>query len=99
MSYHAESLIKEISAKAQIMRIDVLKMVYENQTGHIGGAFSAAEIVACLYFHHLKIDPQYPDWPERDRFLFSKGHACAVLYSAMAHRGFFRWMNSEAFAS
>ena len=89
MSYHPEPLIKEISAKAQILRIDVLKMVYDNQTGHIGGAFSAAEIVACLYFHHLKIDPQRPDWPERDRFLFSKGHACAVLYSAMAHRGFF----------
>lgn len=89
MSYHPEVLIKEVSAKAHILRIEVLKMVYENQTGHIGGAFSCAEIVASLYFHHLKIDPARPDWPERDRFLFSKGHACAMLYSALAYRGYF----------
>lgn len=89
MTYHSEALIGEISARAQQFRIDVLKMVYAGQTGHIGGAFSAAEIVASLYFHHLRIDPARPDWPERDRFLFSKGHACAVLYSALAHRGFF----------
>jgi len=89
MAYHSEQLIKEISAKAQTFRIEVLKMVFENQTGHIGGAFSAAEIVASLYFHHMRIDPTRPDWPERDRFLFSKGHACAVLYAALAHRGFF----------
>lgn len=89
MPYHSEALIRDICAKAQQLRIDVLQMVYENQTGHIGGAFSAAEIVAALYFHHLKIDPARPDWPERDRFLLSKGHACAVLYAALAHRGFF----------
>jgi len=64
-------------------------MVYSNQTGHIGGAFSAAEIVASLYFHHLRIDPTRSDWQERDRFLLSKGHACAVLYAALARRGFF----------
>lgn len=89
MTYHPESLIKEISAKAQQFRLEVLNMVYENQTGHIGGAFSAAEIVAALYFHHLRVDPQDPKWAERDRFLFSKGHACAMLYAALAHRGFF----------
>jgi transketolase len=89
MSYHPESLIKDISARAYLFRMEVLKMVYQNQTGHIGGAFSAAEIVASLYFHHLRIDPARPDWPARDRFLFSKGHACAMLYAAMAHRGFF----------
>jgi len=89
MAYHSEELIRDISAKAQQFRIEILKMVFENQTGHIGGAFSAAEIVASLYFHHLRIDPARPDWPERDRFLFSKGHACAVLYSALAYRGFF----------
>jgi transketolase len=89
MAYHSEKLIREISAHAQQFRIEVLRMVYAGQTGHIGGAFSAAEIVASLYFHHLRIDPARPDWPERDRFLFSKGHACAILYSALAYRGFF----------
>jgi transketolase len=89
MTYHCEELIREISAYAQKFRIEVLKMVYAGQTGHIGGAFSAAEIVASLYFHHLRIDPERPNWHERDRFLFSKGHACAVLYSALAYRGYF----------
>ena len=89
MHYHSEELIRDISAKAQSFRIQVLKMVYHAQSGHLGGAFSAAEILASLYFHHLKIDPLRPDWPERDRLLFSKGHACAMLYTAMAYRGFF----------
>ncbi|MDI7277514.1 MAG: transketolase [Anaerolineae bacterium] len=78
-----------MSSSAQAFRIQVLKMVYSQQTGHLGGAFSAAEIVASLYLHHLRLDPARPDWPERDRFLFSKGHACAMLYTAMAHRGYF----------
>ena len=89
MHYHSEALIRELAARAQTFRINVLEMVYRNQTGHIGGAFSAAEMLAALYFHHLKIDPARPDWPERDRLIFSKGHACAALYSALAHRGFF----------
>lgn len=81
--------MRDISAKAQSARIQILKMVYEAQSGHIGGAFSAAEIVTSLYFHHLRVDPLRPDWPERDRFLFSKGHACALLYAVLANRGFF----------
>ena len=89
MHYHSEALIRDLSAKAQQFRIETLRMVYDGQTGHIGGAFSSAEILAALYFHHLKIDPARPDWPERDRLLLSKGHACAALYSAMAYRGFF----------
>lgn len=89
MHYHPDSLVRDISARAQAFRIQVLKMVYSQQTGHIGGAFSAAEIVAALYFHHLRLDPQHPDWPERDRLLFSKGHACALLYTALAERGYF----------
>jgi transketolase len=103
MHYHSETLIRDLSAKAQQFRIETLKMVYNAQSGHIGGAFSVAEILAALYFHHLKIDPTRPDWPERDRLLFSKGHACAALYSAMAYRGFlpieelltFRQLNSR----
>ncbi len=89
MHYHSEALIKDLSAKAQAFRIHVLKMVYSAQSGHIGGAFSCAEIVAALYFHHLRLDPSCPDWPDRDRLLFSKGHACAMLYAALAERGFF----------
>jgi transketolase len=87
--YHSEALIRDLSHQAQVFRINVLKMVYCAQSGHIGGAFSVAEILAALYGHHLRIDPARPDWPERDRLLFSKGHACAALYNALAYRGFF----------
>jgi transketolase len=89
MHYHSEELVKDLSVKAQRFRIHVLEMVYHAQTGHLGGAFSVAEIVASLYFHHLQVDPAQPDWIDRDRLLFSKGHACAMLYTALAYRGFF----------
>ena len=89
MHYHPNELIQEIAHKANDLRVDVLKMVFHAQSGHIGGAFSCAEIIACLFFHHLQLNPLNPNWEKRDRFLFSKGHACAVLYAAMAHRGFF----------
>jgi transketolase len=86
---HTEADVKEIARVAQTLRLDVLKMVYGAQSGHLGGAFSAAEIVASLYWHHLRVDPQDPAWDERDRFLLSKGHASALLYAALARRGFF----------
>mgnify|MGYP000998173842 CR=1 FL=1 len=89
MHDHSESLIKELQGVARQIRLDVLDMVYRRQAGHPGGSFSCAEILAALYFHHLKIDPARPDWPERDRFLLSKGHAAAALYSVLAQRGFF----------
>ena len=89
MHYHDEAGIRDLSRKAQEFRLQVLDMVHDGHTGHIGGAFSIAEVLTCLMFHHMRLDPQQPDWPERDRLLFSKGHACAMLYTAMAHRGFF----------
>jgi transketolase len=89
MHHHSDELIRDLNLKAQAFRIQVLEMVYHAQSGHLGGAFSAAEIMAALYFHHLRVDPADPRWPGRDRFLFSKGHACAILYTALANRGFF----------
>lgn len=89
MHYHSEQLVQDLTIRALRSRIDVLRMVRTNKSGHIGGAFSIAEVLACLYFHHMRIDPKKPDWPDRDRLLFSKGHACAMLYSMLAHRGFF----------
>ena len=86
---HTDELALEIATRAQELRIDVLKLVTSAATGHIGGSFSAAEIVASLYFHHLRVDPARPDWDERDRFLLSKGHAAPLLYATMAARGFF----------
>lgn len=88
MHIHSSELIHEIQNTANEIRLDVLDMVYRRQAGHLGGSYSAAEILAALYFHHLKINPENPTWPERDRFLLSKGHAAAALYSALARRGF-----------
>lgn len=86
---HPPAMVADLARRAYEYRIHVLRMVNEHQTGHIGGAFSAAEYVTALYGHHLRVDPERPDWPDRDRLLFSKGHACAMLYTALAHRGFF----------
>lgn len=88
-SYYPESLLAELQAIANQLRRDSLKMIYLRQAGHPGGAFSAAEIIAALFFHKLRLDPARPRWPDRDRFILSKGHASAILYAALAHRGFF----------
>ena len=72
-------------------------MVFRAQTGHLGGTFSAAEIMAALYFHHLHVDPSNPRMPDRDRFILSKGHAAPLLYAALAHRGFFPTAELETF--
>ena len=89
MQQHSETLVTTLQEVAHRIRLDVLDMVYRRKAGHPGGSFSAAEILAALYFHQMKIDPAKPDWPERDRFLLSKGHAAAALYSVLAQRGFF----------
>ncbi len=86
---HNEPLVTQLQEKARQIRLDVLDMVYRRQAGHPGGSFSCAEILACLYFHQLKIDPVQPQWERRDRFILSKGHAAAALYSILAQRGFF----------
>lgn len=86
---YSESLIAELEERARQLRCDVLQMVYDAGSGHPGGSLSAAEIIAALYFQRLRLDPERPDWPERDRFILSKGHAAPALYAALARRGFF----------
>jgi transketolase N-terminal domain/subunit len=86
---HTVEMIGDLSRRAYEYRAQVLDMVYERKSGHLGGAFSIAEILTALYFHQLRIDPENPQWPDRDRLVFSKGHACAMLYTVLAHRGFF----------
>jgi transketolase len=81
--------IAELEELARLLRVDSLRLIARRGAGHPGGALSAAEIIAVLYFHSLHIDPARPDWEGRDRFILSKGHASAVLYSALTRRGFF----------
>ena len=86
---YSDQQIRELEQIAAALRRDSLRMIYQRQAGHPGGSLSAADIMAALYFHVMRIDPQNPDWPDRDRFILSKGHASALLYSALARRGFF----------
>ncbi len=79
----------EIRAIAQRLRLRTLDMIWHAQAGHPGGSFSLAEILACLYFRVLSIDPQRPHWEDRDRFILSKGHAAPIYYVTLAERGFF----------
>ncbi|WP_059369768.1 transketolase [Treponema endosymbiont of Eucomonympha sp.] len=79
----------ELAALAARFRVEMFDVLHERQTGHWGGASSAAEIVTALYFSRLKIDPSQPKWEGRDRFVLSKGHASVNLYTVLARRGFF----------
>lgn len=74
---------------ARRMRREILTMITEAASGHPGGSLSCTDIMAALYLKVLKIDPSRPDWPERDRFVLSKGHAAPALYAALAERGYF----------
>ncbi len=87
--YHGEQVILGLEKRARALRRAVVTMVYNAGSGHCGGSLSAADLMAALYFHQLRIDPRRPDWPERDRLILSKGHAAPVLYAALAQRGFF----------
>ncbi|MGA2116104.1 MAG: transketolase [Bryobacteraceae bacterium] len=90
-------MIRNLSRRAFEYRAQVLRMVYERKSGHIGGAFSIAEVLTALYFHQLRLDPENPGWEDRDRLVFSKGHACAMLYTVLAHRGYFAVDELETF--
>ena len=71
------------------LRADIIRMIAAAGSGHPGGSLSVIDILAVLYAKHLRHDPKKPEWPERDRLILSKGHACPALYAALAHRGFF----------
>ena len=81
--------VEELEQMAVIIRCDIIDMICTAAAGHPGGALSAADVVTALYFRVMRIDPKNPDWPDRDRFILSKGHACPVWYAALAERGYF----------
>lgn len=85
----AESTVAELEGIALDVRRDILRMIYAAGTGHPGASLSAVEVVTALYFREMRIDPAQPCLPDRDRFVLSKGHACPVLYSALARRGYY----------
>jgi len=81
--------ISELEIIARKLRRHVINMISTAGSGHPGGSLSAADIVTALYFDIMKHDPANPHWPDRDRFILSKGHAAPVLYAALAECGYF----------
>lgn len=81
--------VQKLTKIANILRQDVIKISYHGNVGHIGSALSIVDILTGLYFASAKVYPKQPDYPNRDRIILSKGHACAALYSALYRKGFF----------
>src|SRR5215207_8545564 len=84
-----EAQIDRLKAIAHQLRIIDLQMIIEAGSGHPGGTLSAADMIAALFFHKLRLRPEEPDWPDRDRFVLSKGHCIPIVYAAMAKLGYF----------
>lgn len=85
----APASIADLERWATVMRIDCVRMLAVAKSGHLDSSLSAADIVAALYHRVLRHDPERPDWPERDRFVLSKGHAAPIQYAALARYGYF----------
>jgi transketolase len=83
-----EALLARLQARARRVRRDLWRALRAGGSGHAGGSSSAADILAALYFNRMRIRAQEPDWPERDRFVLSKGHANAALGAVLAQAGF-----------
>lgn len=86
---HSVELVRELKKKAIAVRQEVVKMTSNANSGHLGGSLSCADILTALYFHQLKHRSRAPFWPDRDRFILSKGHAAPALYAALALSGYF----------
>jgi transketolase len=80
---------EDLTAVAKRLRVYIIKMIAKANSGHPGGSLSAVEIVTALYWKVLRHKPSDPNWPDRDRFILSKGHAAPVLYAALAECGYF----------
>jgi len=88
MQLSPETLSQLEDMAYQIRRLSV-EMICYGRWGHIGGAFSMADILSVLYFHTLRLDPSTPKWEDRDRLILSKAHGSPALYAALALRGFY----------
>ena len=80
---------KELEQMAKKIRMGIIEAVYKGKSGHPGGSLSIADILTVLYFREMNINPQNPNWEDRDRLVLSKGHCSPALYSCLANRGYF----------
>lgn len=81
--------IKELKEISRKIRCSIITMVRDASVGHIGGSLSVTDILVALYFKVLNIDPENPEWEDRDRLILSKGHGATAIYSVLAERGYF----------
>ncbi len=81
--------IQQLQNTCVDLKKNIITMIYKAQSGHPGGSLSVAEFVTACYFREMNIDPENPKWPDRDRFVLSKGHVCPAQYAALAMKGFF----------
>jgi transketolase len=88
MDESRKALLARLAKQARQVRRNVWRALRAGGSGHAGGSSSAADILAALYFHRLQVRPSEPDWPDRDRFVLSKGHANAALGAVLAQAGF-----------
>lgn len=80
---------EELKQLSHGLRRSIIDMIHHAGSGHSGGSLSCAEIVTVLYENIMRVKPEQPDWPDRDRFILSKGHAAPALYATLARKGFF----------
>ena len=80
--------VPEMKRLANRLRVEIVKMIGAAGSGHPGGSLSEVELLTALYFRILRHDPRHPKWPDRDRFILSKGHGCPALYAVLAEAGY-----------
>ena len=86
-----KSAVEKLREKATRIRIGIIEALGLGKPGHLGGSMSAADMIAVLYYHKMRIDPKNPKMPNRDRFIMSKGHSVLAQYAALADLGYFSW--------
>lgn len=85
----SDQSVRELEETARHLRVEILKMLNTARSGHTGGSLSAIDVLTVLFFHAMRHEPGNPPWPDRDRFVLSKGHAAPALYACLARAGYF----------
>lgn len=81
--------VKSLGERAKVIRNHIIRMLFKAGSGHPGSSLSTVDLLVTLFYNKLRHNPQMPAWPDRDRFILSKGHACPALYAVLAERGYF----------
>lgn len=87
--YDEKMEVSDLKAIAKELRVDIIRMLVEAGSGHPGGSLSCIDILVTLFFQKMRHRPHQPDWPDRDRFVLSKGHCVPALYTVLAKAGYF----------